>query len=158
MEPSFHHIEEQELPHWQQDGVTLKLVAGEAFGRKSPVPVYSPLYLIEIKSTTSQTVNLGEHLYGESALYILEGEIQNEGYTYGPKQILIANDSKLCAFEIGENTTIYIFGGEPFPEERFIYWNFVSSDKALIEKAKTDWIAQTFPRIPGETEFVPLSI
>lgn len=158
MEPSFHHIEEAELPHWQQAGVDMKLVAGEAFGRKSPVPVYSPLYLIEIKSTTTQTLNLGEQLYGESALYILEGEIRNEGYTYGPKQILITNYSKLCSFEIAENTTIYIFGGEPFPEERFIYWNFVSSDKALIEKAKNDWIAQTFPKIPGETEFVPLSM
>jgi hypothetical protein len=44
----------------------------------------------------------------------------------------------------------------PFPEEHFIFWNFVSSDKELIEKAKKDWTAQTFPKVPGETEFVPL--
>lgn len=59
-------------------------------------------------------------------------------------------------FEIHENTTIYIFGGEPFPEERFIFWNFVSSSKETLEEAKHKWEAQEFPKIPGETEYVPL--
>ena len=155
-EPSFSHIEAHELSTWEQDGVTLKLIAGEAFGRKSPVPVYSPLYLIEIKSTKPAQLNIGDELYGESALYILEGEIRNDGNTYSSRQILVAKDSKLCQFEMGPNTTVYIFGGEPFPEEHFIYWNFVSSDKALIEQAKQNWREQKFPKVPSETEFVPL--
>lgn len=156
IEPSFAHIEAKDIPEWQQDCVTVKLIAGEAFGKKSPVPVYSPLYLIEIKSTNRATLNIGAALFGESALYILEGEITNDGNTYGAKQILVAKESSLCQFEMSENTTIYIFGGEPFPEEHFIFWNFVHSDKAVIEKAKQDWINQTFPRVPNETEFVPL--
>jgi len=48
---------------------------------------------------------------------------------------------------------VYIFGGEPFPEERFIMWNFVSSEKARLEKAKNDWINQdheAFPLIPAD--------
>lgn len=156
MEPNFTHIEKDDLPQWEQDGVTIKLIAGEAFGRKSPVPVYSPLYFLEIKSTQTQKVKIGDFLFGESALYILEGSITNDGNVFGTKQILIAKDSKLCEFEIAENTTLYIFGGEAFPEERFIYWNFVSSTRERIEKAKTDWINQTFPKVPGETEFVLL--
>src|SRR6187402_3646553 len=44
MEPSFAHIEASDIPEWQRDGVTIKLIAGQAFGKKSPVPVYSPLY------------------------------------------------------------------------------------------------------------------
>ena len=61
-------------------------------------------------------------------------------------------------FEMGENTSVYIFGGEAFPEERFIYWNFVATDKAMIEEAKERWIQQTFPKIPEETGFVPLPV
>ncbi|MEN7547614.1 pirin family protein [Rapidithrix thailandica] len=156
MEPSFAHVPESEIPVWEQDGVSIKLIAGEAFGKKSPVPVFSPLYFIEIKSQHAQQLTLGEDLFGESALYILEGQIKSEGNTYEPKQLLVAKDSKLCSFEIGENSTIYMFGGEPFPEERYIYWNFVSSDKMRIEKAKKDWVEQNFPDVPGETEFVPL--
>ncbi|MDI6046181.1 pirin family protein [Flavobacterium yafengii] len=156
MEPSFFHVPENQIPEWKTDDIAYKLIAGEVLGKKSPVPVYSPLYLLELKSTTRQTVTIGEHLFGESALYILEGSIESEGNVFGPKQILIAKDSKLCTFDMAENTTIYIFGGDPFPEERIIYWNFVASTKELIEKAKEKWLAQTFDKVPGETEFVPL--
>ncbi|WP_300490706.1 pirin family protein [Flavobacterium sp.] len=156
MEPSFVHVDKEDLPHWEENGLSFKLIAGEAFGRKSAVPVYSPLYFIEIKSTSAQKVSIGNDLYGESALYILEGNIKSDGNTFDPKQILIAKDSTLCEFEMGENTTVYIFGGEAFPEERFIFWNFVASNKALIEAAKERWEKQEFPKVPGETEFVPL--
>lgn len=156
MDPNFTHVEADDIPAWEEDGVSYKLIAGEAFGKKSPVPVYSPLYFIEIKSKEAQKINIGSHLFGESGLYILEGSIKSGEHTYDPKQILITNDSTLCEFEIAENSTVYIFGGQPFPEEHFIFWNFVSSDKNLIEKAKQDWTAQTFPKVPDETEFVPL--
>jgi redox-sensitive bicupin YhaK (pirin superfamily) len=156
MEPSFFHVSEDEIPEWKQDNIAFKLIAGEVLGRKSPVPVYSPLYLLELKSTTRQTVTIGTDLFGESALYILEGSIESEGNIFEPKQILIAKDTKLCSFDMAKNTTIYIFGGVPFPEERIIYWNFVASTKELIEKAKEKWVAQTFDKVLGETEFVPL--
>ncbi|MDD2476344.1 MAG: pirin family protein [Dysgonamonadaceae bacterium] len=156
MEPEFFHVEEKEIPKWTEEDLEFKLVAGEAFGRKSPVPVYSKLYMLEVKSKTKQTVNIGNQLYGESGLYILEGAIESDGNVYDPKQLLVAKDSRLCEFTIQENSTIYIFGGEPFPEERFIDWNYVSSSRELIEEAKQKWKNQAFPKIEGdETEYIP---
>jgi redox-sensitive bicupin YhaK (pirin superfamily) len=154
-EPSFTHVSGDEIPSWEENGVYFKLIAGEAYGRKSPVPVHSPLYFMEIKSVNAQKLNLGDILYGESALYILEGAISSEGNRYEPKQLLIANDSKLCDFEMAENSTVYIFGGEIFAEERFIDWNFVSSSKERLKQAKDDWENQRFPKVAGETDFVP---
>lgn len=156
MEPEFFHIEAQQLPSWEEDGLKMKLVAGEVLGHRSPVPVYSPLYMLEIKSKARQIVNLEGKLFGESGLYILEGGIESEGNQFGPKQILVAKESSLCEFTIQANSTIYIFGGEAFPEERFIDWNFVATDKELIRKAKEKWNIQAFGKIPGdEDEFVP---
>lgn len=156
MEPSFAHVEADAIPSWTENGVHFKLIAGEAFGRKSPVPVYSPLYFLEIRCTEATSISIGKDLFGESALYILEGSIRDGEETFGPKQILVGKNSELCTFEMAENTSVYLFGGEPFPEERFIFWNFVSSRKERIEEAKEAWINQTFPKIAGETEFVPL--
>lgn len=155
-EPSFTHVSAEDIPRWETNGVQFKLIAGEAFGKQSAVPVYSPLYFLEIYSAKAKTVNIGEHLFGESALYILEGSITSDGHTYGPKQLLVAKDITLCAFEIAANTTVYIFGGDAFPEERFIEWNFVASNKALIEQAKKDWEAGKFPDVPKETVRIPL--
>jgi redox-sensitive bicupin YhaK (pirin superfamily) len=156
MNPEFFHIEENEIPTWEQDGIQFKLIAGAAFNRKSGVPVYSKLYMIEIKSKAKQKVAIGEYLYGESGLYILEGRVESDGNVYEPKQMLVAKDSHLCEFTIQANSTVYIFGGEPFSEERFIDWNFVSSSKELIVEAKEKWRTQTFEKIKGdETEFIP---
>lgn len=154
--PSFHHVNEDELTHWEENGISFRLIAGNALGRKSPVPVHSNLFLLEIRSTTEQIIDLGGQLYGESGLYILEGSISQDEHKYGPKQILVAKEGSLCRFTIAANSAIFIFGGDVFPEERFIYWNFVASSQEIIEKAKQRWIDQQFDPVPGETTFVPL--
>lgn len=156
MSPEFAHISTDETPGWKEKHVHFKLIAGEAFGKKSPVPVYSKLYFIEIKSTSDQVISIGDDLYGESGLYILEGEVKVNGNTFESKQLLVAKNTNLCAFEVKAGTTVYIFGGEPFPEERFIHWNFVSSSKDKIEKARNDWKGQHFDKVPGEDDFVRL--
>ncbi|HSZ73048.1 MAG TPA: pirin family protein [Cytophagaceae bacterium] len=156
MSPTFFHAEEYDIPSWENEGASYKLIAGSAFGYTSPVPVYSPLFLLEIKCTTRQHIVIGDALFGETGLYILEGNIESEGIRYEPKRILVAKDSKLCEFILEANSTVYVFGGEAFPEERFIYWNFVATDKELLEAAKQKWLAQEFPKIKGETGFVPL--
>ncbi|KAA5538165.1 pirin family protein [Paenimyroides baculatum] len=158
MEPNFVHIEAKDLPVWQEDNLDFKLIAGEFEDKKSGVPVYSRLYMIEIKANETQTVHLKDRLYGESGLYILEGSIKHQDTEFGEKQILITKDAHLCEFEISAGSTVYLFGGEPFPEERFIYWNFVSSSRETIEEAKLKWQAHEFPKVPGETDFVPLPV
>lgn len=156
MEPSFTHVEADDIPTWEQDGMSFKLIAGEAFGKKSPVPVHTPLYMIEVKSTEGGVVNIGDDLFGESGLYILEGAIKSDINRYEPRQILIAKDTKLCQFEMEPNTTVYIFGGDALPEKRYLYWNFVATSRERIEEAKQDWIDQKIGIIEGETDIVPL--
>jgi len=154
--PSFHHTEASDLPQWEHHGATYKLIAGTAFGQQSPVPVLSPLYLIEIHCPNETVIDTGDALFGESALYILEGSVQQDAHTYGSKQILVSKDSKLCQFTAAAGTTLFLFGGDTFPEERFIYWNFVASSQEIIENAKARWEANQFGQVPGETERIPL--
>lgn len=156
MEPVFYHADTNELPTWEKDGIVYTLIAGSIMGKTSPVPVYSPLYFLQMKCVAAQTVNIGAELYGEAGLYILEGSIETEGTTFAPKELLVAKNNALCSFTMTANTTVYFFGGDAFPEERFIYWNFVSSSHERIEQAKQQWLEQKFVPVPGETEFVPL--
>lgn len=159
-EPSFHHTEAADVPGWTDGGLRYKLIAGELSGKKSPVPVHSPLFFLEITSTGSQKVNIGGELFGEVAMYVLEGTVTVDGQVFGGKQLLIAKNAKLCEFEMSDKATVYLFGGEPFPEERYIFWNFVNSDKEVIEKATENWHQQNheaFPLVPGDTDdYVPL--
>lgn len=157
IEPNFSHVAKDELPSWSENGLHFRLVAGEALGKKSPVPVYSKLYMIEIKNGAERrALNLENKLYGEAGLYILEGSVFAHGNEYESRQILVSNDGSLCALELAPNTSLYIFGGEPFREERHIHWNFVSSDMERIEQARERWKNQEFGTIEGETDFIPM--
>ena len=161
-EPSFFHIDKDQIPHWEENGIDFKLIAGELTDRKSPVPVHSPLYFLEIKTKEAQKIHIGEKLFGEVGMYVLDGTVKIEGNDYGSKQLLIAKNASLCEFETNGETTLYLFGGEPFEEERFMFWNFVNSDKEIIENAKKNWREQNlevFPKVPGdEEEFVSFPI
>ncbi|MFC6857996.1 pirin family protein [Zunongwangia atlantica] len=158
--PSFFHIGKEEIPSWEENGVSYKLIAGKIKEKQSPVPVHSPLYFIEIKTKTAQKINIGNQLFGEVGMYVLDGTVKIEHKDYGTKQLLIAKNANLCEFETNGETTLYLFGGEAFEEERFMFWNFVNSDKEILERAKENWKAQNheaFPKIPNDDkEYVPL--
>ena len=55
-----------------------------------------------------------------------------------------------------QETIFVVLGGDTLPEPRFMYWNFVSTSKERIERAKDDWQEQRFDGVPGDTSFVPL--
>lgn len=155
-DPSFFHIDASQLPTWSKDGVDYKLIAGEVPGHRSGVPVHSKLYLMELKNTSSKAVSVTPEVYGESGLYILEGAIRTEGNRFTARQLLVTHDSQLCEFTLEADSTVYLFGGEPFAEERVIDWNFVASSQALIDAAKERWQQQKFDKIPGDDqEFIP---
>jgi redox-sensitive bicupin YhaK (pirin superfamily) len=54
------------------------------------------------------------------------------------------------------SATLMLLGGAKMDGSRFIWWNFVSSSKERIERAKDDWREDRFGQIPGETERIPL--
>ena len=156
MEPNFVHIDKDGIPSWSEGNLHFKLIAGEVGEHKSAVPVYSDLYMIEVKAEEDAVVDFKGQLFGESGLYILEGEVTSDGNSFGPKQLLVTQESHLCAFEVKKGTTVYIFGGTPFEEERYIDWNFVSSDKDVLAQAKQRWIDHEFPKVYNDEEdYVP---
>src|SRR5690554_764471 len=60
MQPAFTHIPQKDIPKWTENGLEFKLIAGEAFGKKSPVPVFSNLFFIEVKSQERKTISIGD--------------------------------------------------------------------------------------------------
>lgn len=156
MEPEFIHIEKDSIPKWFDSDVSYRLIAGEALGKESPVPVYSKMFFLEIKTKLKSIINICRNLFGEAGFYILEGGLIHDGVEYKSRQLIVPEDLSDFEFVLEPESTIYIIGGLPFSEERYIYWNFVSSERLLIEKAKEMWSARKFTEIPGETEFVPL--
>lgn len=156
MEPEFVHLDGSQIPKWADASTEFKLVAGEGFGRKSPLPVYSDLFMVEITTEEEYELRIEGQLKGEIGFCIVEGSIQACDHTVEKGNMLVSKTEDACSLTIAANSCVLLFGGEPFPEDRHIFWNFVSSDKETIERAKEDWQNKNFPKVPNDNTYVPL--
>ncbi|MEL7252343.1 MAG: pirin family protein [Bacteroidota bacterium] len=154
--PNFAYLAANELPQWEENGIRLTLVAGEGYGRRSPLPVYSPLFMIDAYSETTGTLDIKGQLSGEIALVVVKGAVQTEDEAIAAGQMLIAKTEDECCVDLQAGTRVLLFGGQAFPEERFLHWNFVSSSKEKLEQAKRDWAAREFPVVPEDNTYIPL--
>lgn len=156
IEPSFVHFDKTDLPTWTIGETQYTLVAGEGFGRTAPVPVHSPLFMVDIVAKDAHELNINGQLKVEVAVVVVKGSVKDGDHCIEEGQMLISKTDNQCAIQIEPNSRVLLFGGEPFPEERFLHWNFVSSNKELLEKAKADWRNKIFPKVSGDETYIPL--
>ncbi len=156
MEPQFHHIPADQLPRWTDKSAAFTLVAGSGYNRESPVPVYSPLFMVEIKNQEAYDLDIAGKLSGEIGICIVDGAIEACEEVIEKGNILVSKVEDACKIKMRPHTHLLLFGGEPFPEERHIYWNFVSSSREKIEEAKEQWRNKSFPMMEQDGTYVPL--
>ena len=156
MEPSFHHIDADQLPNWTDGGASFKLVAGEGFGKQSPLPVHSELFMVEVKTEEDYSLSINGQLEGEIGICIVEGSIQACEHHVEEGKMLVSKINNQCTIEVKANSHLLLFGGKPFVEPRFIYWNFVATSKEQLEEAKQQWRNKQFPKVADDNSYVPL--
>jgi len=153
-DPAFSHHAADALPHFDAGGVRTRLIAGEAWGARAPVPVYSPLFYLHCELAGGAQVDIGNE-YPERAAYVASGAVESDGQRIDAGQMIVFGPGP-AAIRAAGAASVMLLGGEPLGE-RFIEWNFVSSSRARIEQAKADWRAgrMKLPDLdPGE--FIPL--
>jgi redox-sensitive bicupin YhaK (pirin superfamily) len=153
VEPTFHHFSAEEIPTFSQNQSEVRLIAGSAFGKTSPVPTFSPLFYLEVfcKKGEKFVLPLNDH---EGALYLLKGRVETLESEILPLEMgVFTQEISITALE---DSHFMLLGGEPFPEDRTIWWNFVNSSKVKIEEAKILWKNQQMGKVAGETEYIPL--
>ncbi|MBC7883278.1 MAG: pirin family protein [Anaerolineae bacterium] len=155
VEPSFHHHAASTLPILEKPGITLRVIAGSAYGLTSPVRTYSPLFYVAVEMRAGSELALPED-YPERAVYLVEGQLTvgSEVLTSGKLAIWLGTDPVILHAQ--SDARVMLLGGEPLDGQRYLWWNFVSSSEARIEQAKQTWLNHQFPKVPGETEFIPL--
>lgn len=156
MEPEFHHFDKDELPNWEENGLQFRLVAGEGYHQKSPVPVHSNLFMLEIKSVQDTLLEIQDQVKGEIGICIIKGSINACGQRISEGNMIVSKTEDTCKVEVSNHTHLLLFGGEPFQEKRHIFWNFVSSNPQTIAQAKTDWKNKKFPKVPVDDSYINL--
>jgi redox-sensitive bicupin YhaK (pirin superfamily) len=152
--PNFEHHPASTLPMTAVDGVEMIIVAGHAFGEKSPVHVFSDTLYVSLSFDAGAQVRLpAEH--AERALYPVEGHLTLDGLHMPNATLAVLDPGTTPILRAETKSRVMLLGGEPLGH-RFVWWNFVSSSRERIEQAKHDWSHGKFDSVPGETEFIPL--
>jgi redox-sensitive bicupin YhaK (pirin superfamily) len=136
--PAFDHHPADTLPEFNHQGARMRVLAGEAFGKVSPVHFPWPILYVAFETDEGANLILPHTLAEERAVYL--------------------------AIRLEPGTKGVICGGAAMDGPRKIEWNFVASDPALIDQAKQDWQnsvssggSDRFPTVPGdEEEWIPL--
>jgi len=152
--PSFTHHPEEDLPVIERDGAWLRLIAGQAYGERAPVEVFSDLFYIHAELQEGARLVLPEE-HPERAVYVIEGGLSIGGETYGPATMVVLRPGP-AALAATAASRLMLLGGAALEGSRHIWWNFVSSSPERIAQAKADWKDGHFPAVPGDSEFIPL--
>jgi len=154
-EPSFFHHPKASLPHIEREDLSMRLIAGSAFGHTAPIATFSDMFYVDVLSSNKTQFALPNE-YEERAVYIVDGSIEISGQSFGKEQMVVLGSGQEIDVRIERSARVLLLGGQPLDGERHLWWNFVSSSKERIDKAKDDWHNNRFSRVPGETEFIPL--
>jgi redox-sensitive bicupin YhaK (pirin superfamily) len=137
--PAFAHYGEEDLPQFGAAGLRGRMIAGEAFGVRSPVKTHSPLFYVHFVLEHGARAELPRG-YSERAAFVAAGAVEIAGRRFNAGQMLVFSKDAETSLTAAGPAIVMMLGGEPLGR-RFIEWNFVSSSRERIEQAKADWRA-----------------
>jgi redox-sensitive bicupin YhaK (pirin superfamily) len=155
VEPDFTHYPANLLPQRTLDGISLAVIAGHAFGMRSPVATLWPT--LYVHATFAPGTNLRmppEH--AERAVYVVQGELSVGETKIKEGQLAVLEPGTEPSLRAIGATQAMLLGGESFSTPRYIWWNFVASSPERIELAKDRWAKREFAPVPGDDEYIPL--
>ncbi|MCX7962824.1 MAG: pirin family protein [Burkholderiales bacterium] len=154
-EPSFAHHPASTIPVIERRGARIHVIAGRAFGERSPVAVFSDTLYAAVELQAGAALELPPE-HEERGAYVVAGEVAVGGENLAPGELAVLAPVAAIPVCARERSTLMLLGGARMDGPRFIWWNFVASSREAIERAKADWRAGRFAPVPGETEGIPL--
>lgn len=155
-DPEFARTPRNDLPTFEEPGISGRLILGEFLGVHSPVVTQWPALYVDVCMKPDTKLGIPATTE-ERAIYTLKGQIEIGGVRFAPQQMLVLRPGDDVTVVAHDDVRLMILGGAVMDGPRYIYWNFVSSSKERLTQAKEDWKHRRFPIVPSDAnEFVPL--
>ncbi|MEO1967629.1 MAG: pirin family protein [Sphingomonadaceae bacterium] len=140
-----------------EDGCTkATVVMGSLWGRQAQTTTYADTIYAEILLGAGGSIPIDAEA-DERAVMLVGGEAQIDGIALGLYELTLLKPGDAMTLTSESGGRIMLMGGEAFGTKRYVWWNFVSSDRERINQAKRDWREGRFAKVPGDNEeFIPL--
>jgi redox-sensitive bicupin YhaK (pirin superfamily) len=150
-EPSFQHVPAGAIPALAVGAAQVRVLVGRAFGAESPVRTASPTLYLDVALPPGALLELPA-LAQQQAVYSPQAPLGIDGEPLPPGEMAVLPAGAACLLraDAAEPARFVVIGGDALAEPRAMWWNFVATDRALVEQAARRWEAGGFDPIPGE--------
>ncbi len=162
MDPLFEHHGKDRLPLIESDGVSARLILGNAYGETAPATLFSETFYLDVTLRAGARFPLPED-HEDRGLYITEGSVSIAGQTFEAGRMMVFRPGDAITVAAGEQgARLMALGGATLNGPRYVWWNFVASSRERIETAKDEWRAAHWGKglfdLPQDDrdEFIPL--
>lgn len=139
--PKYQGIKSESIPITKiNNDATLRVVAGEYQDAKGPAFTFTPINIFDIKSDTSQSIDISLAKGTNTILLILDGEVEIDKVNHSTKSVLIfEQDGEQLSFKTSQNFKGLLLNGEPINEPMVAHGPFVMNTKEEINQAIIDF-------------------
>jgi len=154
IDPAFEAV--TDLPLVEDTCVKARVIMGSLWGRRAATTCHAETIYAEIDLGPAGALPI-EAEADERAVMLVGGEAVLDGAALEPYVLYVLRPGEPMTLSSARGGKVMLLGGEAFRTRRYVFWNFVSSNRDRIQQAKDDWTAGRFPLVPGDTEeFIPL--
>ena len=151
-EPGFQHVPAGAIPELAVPGAVVRVLVGDAFGKVSPVVAASPTLYLDLALTGDVPLRLPAGVAEELAVYSPEHTLLVNGEVLPPQVMAVPDGAHAIELSGPAGSRCVVVGGERLHPPRHMWWNFVASQRGLLEAAAHRWEAGAFSPIPGDDE------
>jgi hypothetical protein len=156
LDPAFDHVPGDGLPLVEAGGASARVLMGTLWGATAATPCHSPTIYADIVLTAGSSLSIDSDA-DERAVMLVGGAAELDGQPLEPFALYVLAPGHTPRLTSSSEARAMLMGGGAFATPRHVFWNFVSSSRDRINRAKDDWKARRFPLIPGDDqEFIPL--
>jgi redox-sensitive bicupin YhaK (pirin superfamily) len=109
---------------------------------------------VELKVDAGVSVDL-PHTQ-ELGVFVVDGDVSVDGQDIPTGFLAVLENDSTATITACSRSHVMLCGGATLAGERILWWNFVSSSRERLEKAKADWRDGCFGTVPGGGDFIPL--
>ncbi|MDN3311450.1 pirin family protein [Microbacterium oryzae] len=133
------------LPTLDGDCAVATVVVGELGSVTSPATMHTPIVGAEIALPARSRVRVPLRSDWEHAIVRVEGDLrvvadENDGIAVQGQDLLylgVQRDEIEVASD--EGALVFLLGGEPFPDDIVMWWNFVGRSHEEVVEAREEW-------------------
>lgn len=155
-DPAFEHIAKDELPMVESGDVSARVIMGSLWGATAPTTQHSATIYADIVMNAGASIPIDADA-DERAILVASGDARLDGEVLETYSLYLLQPGQAMTLRAHSDCRVMLLGGQAFTTPRHVWWNFVSSSRDRINKAKSDWKAGEFPLVPGDdSEFIAI--